>query len=232
MGGQEINRGGAKTKIGGALPPLPPRWRRAWFTGIMQKCGYFITILLCITRFFDFKIWPIVLIVLLMPSMPLFAICFQILSKSDPHVLKIFLGKKIVSDAKSNSSVGGGSCWWSKDCRALVQFPNWQCVVVSLGKTLSAYFPFGPTSLPVVVTQSNKRLANRTPKKVPCFGVVRQTHSVYFIRTKNDSSPRFIARFLWELRGQQLEIKPPPRFHHLYHFVWAKSQSILQRSLM
>ena len=28
-GGQEINRG-AKTKIGGALPPLPPRWRRAW----------------------------------------------------------------------------------------------------------------------------------------------------------------------------------------------------------
>ena len=30
-GGQEkIGGGGAKTKIGGALPPCSPRWRRAW----------------------------------------------------------------------------------------------------------------------------------------------------------------------------------------------------------
>ena len=31
MGGQEINPG-AKIKIGGAVPPTPPRWRRAWGT--------------------------------------------------------------------------------------------------------------------------------------------------------------------------------------------------------
>ena len=30
MGGQDINRGGAKIKIGRAMPPMPLRWRRAW----------------------------------------------------------------------------------------------------------------------------------------------------------------------------------------------------------
>ena len=32
-GGKNKNRGGgAKTKIGEAMPPMAPRWRRAWYS--------------------------------------------------------------------------------------------------------------------------------------------------------------------------------------------------------
>ena len=42
------------------------------------------------------------------------------------------------------------------------RFLNWKCVVVLLGKILYAYFPLGPSSLPVAVTQPNEKLANGT----------------------------------------------------------------------
>ena len=38
--------------------------------------------------------------------------------------------------------------------------PNWQCVVVFLGKTLNAHFLLGPSSLSVVVPQPDESLAN------------------------------------------------------------------------
>ena len=44
--------------------------------------------------------------------------------------------------------------------------------VVSLGKALFANFSLGPSSLPVVVAQSNERFANRIQKRVLCVGVV------------------------------------------------------------
>ena len=47
-----------------------------------------------------------------------------------------------------------------------------------------AYFLVSISSLPVVGAQPGKTLAKRTPKST-CAGVVRQTQSAWFIRTKN-----------------------------------------------
>ena len=44
-----------------------------------------------------------------------------------------------------------------------------------------------------------------------------------WLATKSSSSFLLLA-FLWELRGHQLEIKPPHFmvFHHIHHFAWVK----------
>ena len=42
---------------------------------------------------------------------------------------------------------------------------------MTLEKTFHANFPLGPSSLPVVVAQSDKRLANKTAKRVSCVDV-------------------------------------------------------------
>ena len=44
--------------------------------------------------------------------------------------------------------------------------PELACAFVSLRKKLYAYFPLGPSSLPVVAAQLDKKLANRTQKRV------------------------------------------------------------------
>ena len=65
---------------------------------------------------------------------------------------------------------------------------NWQCIVVSLRNTLNGYFPLRPSNLPVVVTKTDERLANRTPKKVLYFGVVTQTQNAWFIQMNKQVS--------------------------------------------
>ena len=42
-----------------------------------------------------------------------------------------------------------------------------------LGKTLNAYFPLGPSSLPAVEAQPKERLANRTQKMLGVIGVAK-----------------------------------------------------------
>ena len=54
---------------------------------------------------------------------------------------------------------------WSKSSWPLIRFSNWQCVVVSLGKTLYANFYLEPGSLPVVVAQPDKKTCKLNPKK-------------------------------------------------------------------
>ena len=56
-------------------------------------------------------------------------------------------------------------------CNLVGRFLNQQCVLVSLGKILHAYFPLGSNSL---VVHLDKTLANTTQKTLLCFGVVRQ----------------------------------------------------------
>ena len=67
-------------------------------------------------------------------------------------------------------------------------FPNLVFPVIKLyiicKFTLYANFLFGPSSLPVAVAQSDKRIAKRTQKKVLFVGMVRQTQSAGFIGTK------------------------------------------------
>ena len=42
-----------------------------------------------------------------------------------------------------------------------------------LGKTLDAYFPLGPSSLPAMEAQPEERLANRTQKMLGVIGVAK-----------------------------------------------------------
>ena len=54
--------------------------------------------------------------------------------------------------------------------------------VVSSEKTLYAYFPLGPSSLPVLVAHLDVRLANKTPEK--CFTWLNKLKIyTWFIRT-------------------------------------------------
>ena len=57
--------------------------------------------------------------------------------------------------------------------------------LVPLAKTFYVYFLLGPNSPPVVAAQPDKRPANRTPKRVLCFGAVRQAQSAWFVRTND-----------------------------------------------
>ena len=67
-------------------------------------------------------------------------------------------------------------------CVAASQY--WHCAVVFLGKTLNAYFPFEPSSLPVVEAQPDeRRLANKTQKRVLCVSVVKWTQSTWLMGT-------------------------------------------------
>ena len=54
-----------------------------------------------------------------------------------------------------------------------------------------ANFPLGPSSLHGVVTQPDKRLANRSQEGVLCIGVLRQTQSVWFIQTDKPLTAAF-----------------------------------------
>ena len=51
-----------------------------------------------------------------------------------------------------------------------------------LGKDYFIDFLSVPSSLPIVVAQTDKRLANRTLKRLLSLGVVKQTQSAWFIR--------------------------------------------------
>ena len=50
-----------------------------------------------------------------------------------------------------------------------VRLPTWQSFVVFVRKTLNAYFPLGPSSLPVVMAQPDERLANRMKRGYSAF---------------------------------------------------------------
>ena len=56
-----------------------------------------------------------------------------------------------------------------------VWFSNWQCVVVSLGKTTLFHQSRAVVlGKPLVATKPGKRLTNKTQKRVLCVGAVRQ----------------------------------------------------------
>ena len=54
-------------------------------------------------------------------------------------------------------------CPWEKHSISHLGQAIYHDIVVSLGKT--QYFSFGPSNLPVVLTQLDERLANRTQNK-------------------------------------------------------------------
>ena len=61
---------------------------------------------------------------------------------------------------------------------------------------------FRSSSQPLVAAQPDGRLANRTLKRVLCVGMVRQTKSVWFIRTNRRSIPTSERKFnVWYKLG-------------------------------
>ena len=77
--------------------------------------------------------------------------------RSDAHQSQIIGGMQM----KTVQIIGGGGYIPSRVSAPL------------LGKTLNAYFPLGPSSLPAVEAQPEERLANRTQKMLGVIGVAR-----------------------------------------------------------
>ena len=67
----------------------------------------------------------------------------------------------------------------------MVRFPNWQCIIVFLKKTLYAYFPLKPSSLLVAEESLTKNLQTKS-KKVPWVGVIRLSFLVHTNKRRLD----------------------------------------------